>query len=202
MGPCQNIFILTLFSLFFLCLAFRVLQEKQAADKQAAKESTDGSGDKGKGPRSGSSGQAKDSSKDVPQQLSSSQVQRRSSQHGADGAGAGKAQLGSGDMFAHLQSYDSQAVEKHIMGADVNAKDIPECVFQLALKFKDWTISGSNARCIAMLGVLRRCIEEHESSSGDKQNIGKQLLEKVSLRSRRVSHHSVSPVPSYPLRLL
>ena len=67
-------------------------------------------------------------------------------------------------MFAHLQQYEDGRSEK--LRQFLDSHDIPPCVIRLGLKYANWSISGSNARCVAMLTTFKQVIAEYQTPEG------------------------------------
>jgi translation initiation factor eIF-2B subunit delta len=66
--------------------------------------------------------------------------------------GAKVVSLATAEMFAHLQQYRKVSVSTLLTHKD--AQSIHPAVLQLGLRYADGTISGANARCVAMLHTL------------------------------------------------
>ena len=60
--------------------------------------------------------------------------------------------LASTEMFAHLQQYKKVSVPTLLTHKD--AQSIHPAVLQLGLRYADGSISGANARCVAMMHTL------------------------------------------------
>mmetsp|Transcript_128753 Transcript_128753/g.191900 ORF Transcript_128753/g.191900 Transcript_128753/m.191900 type:complete len:425 (-) Transcript_128753:14-1288(-) len=67
-------------------------------------------------------------------------------------------------LFAHLQQYEDGRSQK--LRNYLDEHEVPPCVIRLGLKYANWSISGSNARCIAMLATFKQVIEEYVTPPG------------------------------------
>ncbi|CAG9467360.1 unnamed protein product [Pedinophyceae sp. YPF-701] len=164
----------------------RALQEAQKAAKAAARAEAQGQpAKKGGSPNPDAGAKPK-----APKPPSGASTRRSSDGEAvrADAAGAARsdqkagggvsgAVFGPQEMFAHLQPFDGDAVDKYILGDSQHSAGLPPEVLQLAMQYRSGAISGANARCVALLHVLRGVIASHVPSS--ERQIGKHLTDKV-----------------------
>jgi len=68
------------------------------------------------------------------------------------------------ELFSHLPQY--QAASSETFKSDPHFENIHPEVIKLGLKYADWTISGSNARCVALLTALRAVIVDYKTPEG------------------------------------
>lgn len=57
-------------------------------------------------------------------------------------------------LFSHLHQYERELSISRTM--PILGDPIPACIIQLGLKYSEGTISGSNARCVAFLQVMKK----------------------------------------------
>ena len=53
-----------------------------------------------------------------------------------------------------------------VMARSDLASTVHPAVLQLGLKYADGSITGANARCIAMLDMLRNLVQDYETPAG------------------------------------
>ncbi|KAL3143575.1 hypothetical protein ABBQ38_002372 [Trebouxia sp. C0009 RCD-2024] len=69
------------------------------------------------------------------------------------------------DVFAHLPKYKRTTLDSVLAKYNMDFPFHP-AVLKLGLKYADGTIKGANARCIAMLDMLREMVEDYSTPSG------------------------------------
>ena len=72
--------------------------------------------------------------------------------------------LATAEMFAHLQQYKKVSVSTLLTHKD--AQSIHPAVLQLGLRYADGSISGANARCVAMMHTLCQFIADYTTPDG------------------------------------
>lgn len=69
------------------------------------------------------------------------------------------------DVFAHLPRYNRVTLDSVLAKYNHDFPFHPE-VLKLGLRYADGTIKGANARCIAMLDMLRQMVEDYTTPAG------------------------------------
>ncbi|DBB17099.1 TPA: hypothetical protein ACH3X3_014183 [Trebouxia sp. C0006] len=70
------------------------------------------------------------------------------------------------DVFAHLPRYNRVTLDSVLAKYNHDFPFHPE-VLKLGLRYADGTIKGANARCIAMLDMLRQMVEDYTTPAGE-----------------------------------
>jgi len=72
--------------------------------------------------------------------------------------------LASTELFAHLQQYNKVTVQTLLRHKE--ARNMHPAVLQLGLRYADGTVSGANARCMAMLHAFCQVIRDYSTPEG------------------------------------
>ncbi|GAX82182.1 hypothetical protein CEUSTIGMA_g9610.t1 [Chlamydomonas eustigma] len=92
------------------------------------------------------------------------------------GTGRGGVSLASAEMFSHLQQYKKVSVSM-LCSQHKDTSAIHPAVLQLGLQYADGSISGANARCVAMMHTLCQVIEDYVTPDG--KSLSRDLTQQI-----------------------
>ncbi|BDA49360.1 Translation initiation factor eIF-2B subunit delta at C-terminar half [Coccomyxa sp. Obi] len=153
----------------------RAVQEAQKAAKAAAKEADagkKGGGDGGKGAKPAAAkaaGGKAPAAPDTPKTAAAAKQKPSAAATSSSSKGKAKDQQALSSksiaLFAHLPQYKAVTVEGVLTESEFAAKVHP-AVLRLGLAYADGSITGGNARCVALLAALRTVLQDYSTPEG------------------------------------